>query len=303
MDNVLWLGGGCGSGKTTISRELAHRGDLQLYPVDAHGYEHLRRTGAALLQASLDERWLQPTPEELADRFVRDSERRLPLVLEDLGRLRDGPLVIAEGPQLFPALVAAHVASPAHGVWLVPTEEFQRRMLSHRVEPSHTSDPELALRNRLDRDAILNRLIRRQAAELGLQVIDVDGSIGLYDMIQVVAGRFEEVLAAGRRARDGAEHRRIRRIENTAVRDNLVAWRADVGAERMPDPPRFGFACECATVQACRERVLLSATEYDEALRRPGRFVVARAHLVEGDREAAPLDETACLVESLRPPR
>jgi hypothetical protein len=277
MDHVLWVGGGCGSGKTTISRELAHRHDVQLYPVDAHGYEHLRRRSEGLLQIGLDERWLRPTPEELAERFVSESDRRLPLIFEDLARLAGGPLVIAEGPQLFPALVAAHVASPRHGLWLVPTEDFQRRMLAERIEMTHTSDPELAMRNRLGRDAILNRLIRRQAAELGFPVIDVDGSVGLSEMIEVVAGRFEERLAAGPRVRDGAEHRRIRRIENAAVRDNLVAWREDAGVERMPDPPRYGFACECEAVRGCRERVLLSADEYDEVERLQG-ALVAPAH-------------------------
>jgi hypothetical protein len=133
------------------------------------------------------------------------------------------------------------------------------------------------MRNRLGRDAILNRLIRRQAVELGFPVVAVDGSVNLSDMIEVVAGRFEERLAAGPRARDGAEHRRIRRIENMAVRDNLVAWREDAGVERMPDPPRYGFACECAAVRGCRERVLLTADEYDEVVRLGG-ALVAPAH-------------------------
>jgi hypothetical protein len=285
MDHVLWLGGGCGSGKTTISWELAHRHDVQLYPVDAHGYEHLRRSGDALLQAGFDERWLRPTPGELAERFVSDSARRLSLILDDLAGLAGGPLVIAEGPQLFPALVAAHVTSPSHGLWLVPTEDFQGRMLAGRIEMTHTSDSERALRNRLGRDAILNRLIRRQAVELGFPVIDVDGSVGLSEMIEVVAGRFEERLAAGPRARDGAEHRRIRRVENVAVRDNLVAWREDAGVERMPDPPKYGFACECASVRGCRERVLLAAGEYEEVVRVRGALVAA-GHESEGGEAA-----------------
>jgi hypothetical protein len=285
MDHVLWVGGGCGSGKTTISRELAHRHDVQLYPVDAHGYEHLRRLDEGLLQVGLDERWLRPTPDELAQRFVGDSERRLPLILEDLAGPAGGPLVIAEGPQLFPALVASHVASPQHGLWLVPTEDFQGRMLAERIEMTHTSDRERAMRNRLGRDAILNRLIRRQAVELGFPVIDVDGSVGLLEMIEVVAGRFQERLARGPRARDGAEHRRIRRIENAAVRDNLLAWREDAGVERMPDPPRYGFACECAAVRGCRERVLLAAGEYEEVVRLRG-ALVASGHESEGGEAA-----------------
>lgn len=277
MDHVLWIGGGCGSGKTTISRELACRHDVQLYPIDAHGYEHQHRSGEPLLRLDFDQRWLQPTPAELAQRFVRESARRLPLILEDLAVLGGGPLVIAEGPQLFPALVAAHLASPAHGLWLVPTEDFQRRTLAGRIGPSHTSNPDLARRNRLGRDAILNELIREQAAERGLSVLEVDGSVGLNDMVEAVGDRFAACIAAGPRAADGAEHRHIRRVENAAVRDNLVAWREDVGVARMPEPIQFDFSCECPAVRGCRERVRLTTDEFDEVVRRGG-SVVAPAH-------------------------
>ena len=87
MDNVLWLGGGCGSGKSSIARELTHRLDLQLYAVDAHGYDHHLQLGGEDLGGH-DERWLLPTPEQLADRFVRRSEERLALILDDLAGMR-----------------------------------------------------------------------------------------------------------------------------------------------------------------------------------------------------------------------
>jgi hypothetical protein len=228
--------------QASIARELAYRFDLRIYPLDAYGYDHLRRSAEPLLAADHDERWLRPTPEQLAQRFVRESARRLPFVFEDLERMRDGPLVVAEGPQLFPALVARRLASPGHGLWLVPTEAFQARSLGDRAAPSGTSDPALAARNRLGRDAILNRLNRDQAAELGLTVVEVDGVLDLAQTTEVVAERFGERLAAGPRARDGTERRRMRRAENAAVLANVTAWRADVGAERLPEPPRVAFA-------------------------------------------------------------
>jgi len=40
MANVFWLGGGCGSGKTTIARVLIRRLDLRLYPVDGYTCAH-----------------------------------------------------------------------------------------------------------------------------------------------------------------------------------------------------------------------------------------------------------------------
>ena len=140
MDHVIWLGGGCGSGKSSIARELVHRFDLVLYATDAHTWEHRRRRGAPDL-ASGDDRWLWTLAEELARQFFSSSDEVLPLILDDLDALRDGPLVLAEGPQLFPELVAPHLASPRHGLWLMPTPEFQRWALGRRGEPRGTSRP------------------------------------------------------------------------------------------------------------------------------------------------------------------
>jgi hypothetical protein len=44
--------------------------------------------------------------------LVRGSEERLDLILVDLTEMPVGLLVLAEGPQLFPELVAAHLAKP-----------------------------------------------------------------------------------------------------------------------------------------------------------------------------------------------
>lgn len=288
-DHVIWLGGGCGSGKSSIARELVHRFDLVLYATDAHTWEHWRRRGAPELRSG-DCRWLRTSPEELARQFVSGSDEVFPLILEDLGALRDGPLVLAEGPQLFPELVAPHLASPGHGLWLMPTGEFQRWALGRRGEPSGTSDREWALRNRLARDAILNELIRGQTSGPGLSLLEVDGSRTLPEMMDAVVDYFAEQIAAGPLARDGAEHRRIRRQENVGVHGNLCSFRAHLG---LAKPPAFDFACECGTL-GCRERVLLTIYEYGTAREPPERSVVLREHAGEG--EAIPLGETASLV-------
>jgi hypothetical protein len=273
MDNVVWLGGGCGSGKSSIARELAHRFDLVLYATDAHTWEHWRRRGAPEL-GSGDDRWLRTPPEELASQFVSGSHEVLPLILEDLDALRGGPLVLAEGPQLFPELVAPHLASPGHGLWLLPTAEFQRFALGRRGGPDGTSDRDLALDNRLARDAILNAVIRGQASGLGLPLLEVVGSRTLPEMMDAVADHFAARIAAGPRARDGAEHRRIRRRENAGIHSNLSSLRAHLD---LAEPPVFDFACECGTL-GCRERVLLTIDEYGAALEPPERYVVAPDH-------------------------
>jgi hypothetical protein len=172
----------------------------------------------------------------------------------------------------------------------MPTPEFQRWAVGRRGEPSGTSDRERALQNRLARDAILNELIRDQATGLGLSLLEVDGSRTLPEMMDAVADHFAEQIAAGPRARDGGEHRHIRRQENVAIHGNLCSFRAHLG---LAQAPVFDFACECGTL-GCRERVLLTVDEYGTALEPPERYVVLREHAGEG--EAVPLGETASLV-------
>jgi hypothetical protein len=272
------VSGRIGSMETTLQGEWR-------WATDAHTWEHWRRRGAPDL-GSGDDRWLRTPPEELARQFVSGSDEVLPMILEDLDALRDGPLVLAEGPQLFPELIAPHLASPGHGLWLMPTLEFQRWALGRRGEPSGTSDREQALQNRLARDGILNETIRSQAAGLGLSLLEVDGSRTLPEMMDAVADHFAEQIAAGPRARHGAEHRRIRREENVGIHGNLCSFRAHLG---LAEPPVFDFACECGTL-GCRERVLLTIDEYGTALAPPEWYVVRRAHAGEGD--AVPPGET-----------
>jgi broad-specificity NMP kinase len=91
--HVLWLGGMSGIGKTSAARSLARRHDLRLYPLDARTYEHARRLSEE--SRTLDEIWVDTTPEELADRFDEMSRERFPLVLADLVELpADAPLIV-----------------------------------------------------------------------------------------------------------------------------------------------------------------------------------------------------------------
>ena len=64
LGRVLWIGGATGSGKTSISRALAFRHDLQLYNVDHRTYDHVLR-----LPRAPKPDWSRP-PDELHERFV-----------------------------------------------------------------------------------------------------------------------------------------------------------------------------------------------------------------------------------------
>src|SRR6187402_458986 len=121
LDHVLWLGGGCGAGKTTLARRLAYRFDLRLYPVDAYGFAHERRatpqahpTMTYLAGLDYRDRMVTPTTEQRVHNFVGYATERFGMIAEDLGALSGGPLVLAEGPSLLPELVAPVLATSGH---------------------------------------------------------------------------------------------------------------------------------------------------------------------------------------------
>jgi shikimate kinase len=79
LAQVLWIGGATGAGKSSIGRALAYRRDLQLYNVDHRTYDHVGRLPPnPFATLSQDERWLQPTPDELVARFIAAANERLP---------------------------------------------------------------------------------------------------------------------------------------------------------------------------------------------------------------------------------
>lgn len=264
MANVFWLGGGCGSGKTTIARVLTRRLDLRLYPVDGHTYAHADRSkhgGFPLNKASAEmtpeQRWSR-TPAELAQWFAAVAAERLELILADVRDLGPGPTVVAEGPQLFPDLIAPLMQTPEHGLWLLPTPEFGQHGVAGRRAGGLTGQ---AAERRRDRDVLLTEMNRQQLTRHGLPFADVDGNRSLADTIDLVAERLEKLPGGLVRAADRDQRRRTRQAENAVVVRQLLGWWADLGPERMPDPPPYPFSCECGR-SGCEQTVTMPVIEY-----------------------------------------
>ena len=179
MPNVFWLGGGCGSGKTTIARVLTRLLDLRLYPVDGYAYAHGERSkrdgfplNRAVAEMTPEQRW-DRTPAELAEWFAAVAAERLEMVLADLRGLGPGPTVATEGPQLFPDLIAPLMQTPEHGLWLLPTPEFGQHGVAGRRAGGLTGE---AAQRRRDRDVLLTEINRRQVRQHGLPSADVEGT-------------------------------------------------------------------------------------------------------------------------------
>jgi hypothetical protein len=238
LSEVFWLGGMSGVGKTTAALTLAHRYDLRLYTVDARTYEHAAKLPPD--RRTLDEIWVETTPEVLADWFEAGSRDRLALVLDDLAGIEDDAPVLVEGPQLLPDLVAPLLRTPAHAIYVVARPELRRRLVLARGPgaSSRTSDPERALANRLGRDEVLGERLIAAAAERALTVVEVRE---VEETLPAVEGRLLPLLE-GWLARPHGDVGARRRQENDV---RLRQWRAHVDAVNVEDPGELDLACEC----------------------------------------------------------
>lgn len=203
LSHVLWIGGATDAGKSTVADMLAERHGLQVYHYDRRDLAHHERLAAtsatyrAWLDASLDERWVYPEPEELLAVTLRSFRDRFPLVIEDLLAFPTERHVVAEGFGLLPEYVVPLLASHSRGLWLVPTDEFKRASMLRRNKPSfaaRTSDPGRARRNLLARDMLLAAHIREQARQLGCTLYEIDGVRSIDGTVAMAESHFAPFL-------------------------------------------------------------------------------------------------------------
>ncbi len=237
----IWIGGGTGAGKSTTARVLSTRYGLRRFAMDSFWYAYDARW--AQPRKSPDEQWLETPPDVQATEFEETSRRMMRFALDDLATLPDVATVV-EGPQILPNLVPRR----DQAVFLDPTPEFQRTVLSPRPMPS--SDPARALEARLVKDRLYADRVAALAREQGFPVLVMDGS---RDLVSEV----ESVLEIPDGITDLAMPRRW---ENEAAAANIRAWLASPEAPRHH--PGFPFACECGR-RGCGDTVRLTIEEFD----------------------------------------
>lgn len=199
LSHIRFIGGATDAGKTTVAALLAEQYGLQVYHYDKTDLAHHQGLAesdaeiAALMAASMDERWLLPSPQVLTARALRSFDLRFPLVLEDLLALPPEPPITAEGFGLTPDLVVPLLAEPNQAIWLIPTEDFKRESMRRRGKPSfgnQVSDPQQAAQNLLARDLLLAEEITAQAQRYDCRVIGVDGSQTAEETASIVGQHF-----------------------------------------------------------------------------------------------------------------
>jgi hypothetical protein len=157
----------------------------------------------AFLEASLDERWVIPEPEELLRFLLCSFQDRFLLVVEDLLELPRDPMIVAEGFGFTPELLSPVLSSRHQAVWLVASEEFKWASMERRKKPSfrdQVSDPRRATRSVFLRDMLLAQRVREQARPRELRVYEVDGTHSVEDMASLIEQHFEPFLRRGEAA-------------------------------------------------------------------------------------------------------
>ncbi len=198
LQHIRWIGGGSGAGKSTIAGLLAEEYGLHLYHCDDAQSAHTARSNAvdhpllhAFIALTMDERWVERTPEEMFHSFHGFHGEGFHLILEDLLALPSEVPVLVEGYKLLPRLVFPLLKRGDQAVWLLPTPAWRRTAFSLRGSlwsiAGRTSDPQTALKNLLARDALYTEEVARQAAALQLPTIEVNGGATIDELAERVA--------------------------------------------------------------------------------------------------------------------
>jgi hypothetical protein len=203
FSHVRWIAGGTGAGKSTLTRLLVDRYRLAVYDGDAAESNYIQRSDerrppylAALLQMSARARSTR-TAEEVFESMPSRHGETFPFVLDDLRAMAEGGTVLADDFRTRPADVAPLLRWPEQAVFLLPTDEFRRQVLTRRyADPDRaranwgTGDHRQALEVRLARDHYWDQEIRAEAVEFGLPVVDIDGSASPDEIADDLAARF-----------------------------------------------------------------------------------------------------------------
>lgn len=200
--HVYWIGGGSCAGKTTITRRIAAEHGLQTYLTDDVMPDHAKRSTPRdcpllhmFMAMDMDQRWVSRSPEAMLETFHWFRGEGFNMIIEDILDLPKESGVIVDGFRLLPHLVKPLLTDRSHAVWLLPTPEFRQTVLESRGGAksgfiAKTGEPERALRNLLERDAMFTERLKDEAQRLELNAIEVNRSMSEDDLVARVVQMF-----------------------------------------------------------------------------------------------------------------
>lgn len=202
LRHIYWIGGGSGAGKSTITRRIAAEHGLHAYIADDVMADHAKRSTPRdcpllhmFMAMDMDQRWVRRSPEAMLETFHWFRGEGFNMIIEDILNLPKKSGVVVDGFRLLPHLVKPLLADRSHAVWLIPTPEFRQAVFESRGGTksgfiAKTGDPERALRNLLERDAMFTQRLNDEAQRLGLNTIEVNPSMTEDDLAAQVVRVF-----------------------------------------------------------------------------------------------------------------
>ncbi|MFI6938809.1 hypothetical protein ACIBI4_06025 [Streptomyces sp. NPDC050418] len=204
LAHVRWIAGGTGTGKSTLTRLLAARhgtavldGDRAEGPWVARCSPRLHPRLAALRDLPPGSLWRENEAEEVFRSMPSLHGEMTGFLVEDLLELPDDRTVLVDYFGILPNDLAPLLLHPEQAVFLLPTPEFRAQALTSRYADAERSRATWGatatdgmLAKRLARDALWDAEVRRQATDLGLATVTVDGTVPPEDLARRVAARF-----------------------------------------------------------------------------------------------------------------
>jgi hypothetical protein len=198
LSRVRWIGGGTGSGKSTVTALLAATFGLDVYDGDRAERAYAARVDparqprfAALLAMTPRQRWLNRPPEQVFAEMPSLHGETFGFVLDDILARPGETGLLVDDFRTLPRNVAPLLTWPGQAVFLLPTAGFRKRALGDRyADPARAranwgdEDTAMMLAARLARDELWDAEVRRQARELDLPLLEVDGSRGPADVAE-----------------------------------------------------------------------------------------------------------------------
>jgi len=184
-----------------VARRLSALLGLPVYGTDEAMAEHGRRCpeeAVPLLsefrRMSMDERWLQRSPQVMLESFHWFQGEGFDCIVDDVRSFPAQPGVIVEGFRLLPERVKPLLEEGGRAVWLLPSPQFRRAAFASRGAlwdiAGKTSEPERALSNLLERDRLFTDRLRSETVRLGLPAIEVEVGMTEAELVDRVAAIF-----------------------------------------------------------------------------------------------------------------